>query len=143
MEQQKTPYCIRVEPFMVNDMWPKCLHFLENPDIGDIEFTSLDDLKEECKELKAQLWILMEDDELKGCFLTNIGYLSDKVKVVNIFHLCGDGVKVWVDHMDKTMVDYAKENGCKFYLTTARRGFSRLVPALKESGVLYAREING
>lgn len=128
---------------MIDELWPKCLPFLENPDIGDIEFVSLEDLKQECKELKAQLWILMEDDELKGCFLTNIGYLSDKVKVVNIFHLCGDGVKVWVDHMDRTMIDYARQNGCSYYLTTARKGFSRLVPALKESGVLYAREING
>lgn len=126
---------------MVDDMWPKCLPFLENPEIGDTEYDSLNDIKDFCKQEYYQLWILMENDNLSGCFLTNIGEASKNTKVVNIFYLCGEGVKIWISELDKKIVEFAKENGCRFYSCAARRGFSRLVPELKETGTLYVREI--
>lgn len=137
---EKTPYCIMIEPFMVDELWPKCVPFFEDPEIGDIEFSSIEECYENCRRGIYQLWILMEDDELTGCFMTNIGMASDTVKVVNIFYLSGDGVKTWIAELDKKICEFCVQNDCSFYMCSARKGFSRLVPQLKESGVLYVRD---
>lgn len=141
LEKQSESYCIMVEPFMIEDMWPKCIHFLENPDIGGEELASLDEAKELCRQGLYQLWILMEEDELKGCFFTNFGEASPGKNIINIFWLCGDGVKTWVHAMDQKMCEWARANGCKHYVCTARKGFARLVPELKDSGTIYVREV--
>lgn len=134
-------YCIRVEDFLIDDVWERCIPFLENPEIGEIEFTSLDSVKAEVIEGNYQLWILMQDDALSGCFLTNISEVANGIKIVNIFYLSGQGVKIWIQELDDKIVEFCKENGCKFYSCTARRGFSKLVPKLEEAGTLYVRKI--
>lgn len=134
-------YCIKVEPFMVIEMWDKCLPFLENPEIGQIEYTSPEELKRNCLDETYQLWILMEGDKLTGCFLTNIGVVSDEINIVNIFNLSGSGVRVWIKELDEKIVKFCQENGCKFYSYIGREGFAKLVPELKQTGVHYLREV--
>lgn len=135
------PYCIRVEPFMVPSMWSKCLPFLENPDIGDIEYSSLDEVKKDCLEGTTQLWILMKEDDLVGCFLTNVGVASDSVNIVNIFNLSGKDIEVWIKELDDRIVQFCKENNCKYYSYVGRPGFKKYVPELKSPGVFYLREV--
>lgn len=134
-------YCIMVEPFLVKDLWDKCLPFLENPEIGEIEFGNIDDLKQECIEGYAQLWILMRGDDLCGCFCTNFGEVDSGTNVVNIFRLSGEGAKVWIKELDKKISEFAIANNCKFYLCTARKGFARYVPELKEAGTLFVKDL--
>lgn len=134
-------YCIMVEQFLIDELWSKCEKFLNNPEIGEIEFADLDDLKQECKDGICQLWILMQDDELTGCFITSIGEASANVKVLTLTHLSGEGVKVWIKELDDKVSQFAKINGCKYVSITARRGFARLIPELKEAGTLYVKDL--
>ena len=141
LDNKPEAYCIRVEPFMIEGLWEKCLPFLENPEIGEIEFSSLEELKRNCLDSTAQLWILMEGDKLTGCFLTNVGVVSDEVKIVNIFNLSGAGIKFWIKELDDKMVAFCQEYGCQYYSYIGRQGFAKLVPQLKSTGVHYLREV--
>lgn len=141
MEENKEVYCIRVEPFLLDSLWEKCLPFLENPEIGEIEYTPLDEVYELCKTEDYQLWILMNGDELTGCFMTNIFQVTAGTNVLNIFYLSGHGVKVWIDELDKKVSEFAIENGCSFYSCIARKGFSKLVSGLEEAGVQYVKDL--
>lgn len=140
-ESHNEAYCIRVEPFMINDLWDKCLPFLENPDIGDIEYSSTEQIKEDCFSGDTQLWILMKGDELVGCFLTNIGVASDTVNIVNIFNLSGTSIESWIKELDRKIVEFCQENSCKYYSYVGRPGFKRYVPELISPGVFYLREV--
>ena len=142
MTTEKTPYCIIVQPFMIDEMWDKCLPFLENPDIDELEFDDLDELREQCKRTESQLWIIMLDDDLKGCFITTLGEHSSGIKVINMSYFSGEGIRLWADTVDKAMIEFGIKNNCRYYSFIGRRGFSKMVPALKESGVLYLRDIN-
>lgn len=141
LEKQAESYCIMVEPFMIDDMWPKCISFLENPEIGGEELASLEEAKSLCKQGFYQLWILMIDDALQGCFFTNYGEASPGKNIINVFWLCGEAAKTWVKEMDHKMCEWARANNCEHYVTTARRGFARLVPELKDSGTIYVRKV--
>lgn len=134
-------YCIRVDPFMIDGIWDRCLPFLQNPDIGDIEFLSSEESKKSCIDGEAQLWILMQEDELVGCFLTNIGVVSEGTNIVNIFNLSGTGIESWIKELDRKIVEFCKENNCKYYSYVGRPGFKRYVPELNSPGVFYLREI--
>ncbi len=139
-EKIATPYCIKVDPFMIDKIWSKCKPFLENPEIGDVEYTSTEEMKELCKSEEYQLWILMEDEKLTGCFLTNIGEVASGVKMVNLFCLSGGGLKVWIDELDEKVTKFARQNGCIGYSCVARTGFSKFVPELKKLGDFFFRD---
>ena len=134
-------HCIMVEPFMVDAMWEKCLPFIENPELGDIEYMSPGELKQECLAGYAQLWILMLGDDLVGCFCTNFGEASSTVKVCNIFNLAGSGAKLWSKALDEKIAGFAQSHGCSAYMCVTRKGFARLVPELKEAGALFVRKL--
>lgn len=141
LDLKEEVYCIRVEPFMVSELWSKCLPFLENPEIGSLEYSSIEELKKCCLDETYQLWILMERDKLSGCFLTNIGVISDNINIVNIFNLSGSGIRFWIKELDQKISEFCKENNCKFYSYIGRDGFSRFVPELNKVGTYYLREV--
>jgi hypothetical protein len=140
-EESQEIDCLRVEPYLVDGMWGKCSKFLENPDIGDIEFSTTEELKEECKNGHAQLWAIAKGEEVIGAFCTNFGEATSSVNVCNIYYLSGEGAKVWSKIIDKKVSDFAKENNCSYYMCVARKGFARLVPQLKEAGTLFVRDL--
>lgn len=140
-ENSEEAYCIRVEPFMIESLWSRCLPFLENPEIGDIEYCSMQEIKHDCLNQSSQLWILMKGDELVGCFLTNIGVASDSVNIVNIFNLSGTSIESWIGELDRKIVEFCQQNNCKFYSYVGRPGFKKFVPQLTSPGVFYLREV--
>lgn len=140
-EESQEIDCLRVEPYLVDGIWEKCSKFLENPDIGDIEFNTPEELKEECIKGYAQLWMIAKGEEVIGAFCTNFGEAASNVNVCNIYYLSGEGAKVWSKIIDKKVSDFAKENGCSYYMCVARKGFARLVPQLKEAGTLFVRDL--
>jgi hypothetical protein len=141
MNSEKESYCIRVEIFMIEDLWEKCIPFLANPEIGEIEYSSMEELKRDCLENITQLWILMKGDELVGCFLTNVGVASDTVNVVNIFNLSGTDIESWIKELDTKMVEFCQQNSCKYYSYVGRPGFKKFVPELTSPGIFYLREV--
>lgn len=141
--EEKEVYCIMVEPNMIEAVWDKCVPFLSNPDIGDVEFSSVEQTKESCSKGTDQLWMLMTGDELVGCFNTNFGPVSPGISLVNIYNLSGMDIKSWIDILDHKISKFAKDNGCAFYMYIGRRGFSKLVPGLKEVGSAYIKDLRG
>jgi hypothetical protein len=83
----------------------------------------------------------MNGDEVVGAFCTNIGEEASGNRNVNIFNLVGEGARNWTRIMDAKVTEFALQNGCKHYFTSARKGFLRYAPDLKEVGTIYAKKI--
>lgn len=96
----------------------------------------------ECLLLKlAQLWTVMEGDDLKAVVVTEICILKDGSKVCNVWAAAGSGINRWLGYM-ATIEAWAKENGCRAVVVDrARIGWRRLMRDYKITHVTLEKEI--
>lgn len=140
-EQSPDIDCIMVDDFMVDAIWPKVEPIFKKYPPNDFDVYELDEVHEKCSEGLWQLWLLMKDEMIVGCFCTNIGQDVNN-KIVNVFNLVGSDSRHWVKKIDEKICDFVRLNGCKHYFAAARDGFRRYVPELKEVGKMYIRRVD-
>jgi len=142
-KEEKLPEidCIMVEDFMIDAIWPKVLPFLNKNPQNDFDLYDIAEVKTQCKDNLWQLWLLMQDEKIVGCFCTNVGEDSTK-RIVNVFNLIGENSRLWVKALDSKICEFARLNGCSHYFAAARDGFRRFVPELKEVGKMYIRRLD-
>ena len=91
----------------VDDIWTQALPLLrrgfESPEIADRYY-------DKCKDGKAQLWGVFEDQHILAAMLTEIVTIGGR-KVCNVISIGGTRMKEWF-HFMPLLEQWARENGC-------------------------------
>jgi hypothetical protein len=132
--------CIQIESFMVDALWNKVEPFLKLSPSNGFDVYSLETVRENCKQDIWQLWMIVFDEEIIGCFCTNITDEFD-YRIVNCFNLVGKDGRTWAKALDKKICQFAINNGCIGYAAFLRDGVKRIIPELKEVGKMYIRKL--
>lgn len=91
-------------------------------------------------EKKTQCWVVLDGNKFQAVALTRIDGIG--VKVCNITHLTGDGLREW-EHLYNGIVDWARSIDCTRVKAIARPGYERIGQkyGLKKTHILLEAEI--
>lgn len=74
----------------------------------------------------AQLWLIWNNNKLTAAVMTQIHFYPSGLKYFEIFLVGGWGLLKWAKDGYKTMIDYAKTNGCVSLVAGGRLGWNKL-----------------
>lgn len=101
--------------------------YIENALVKTNAFISCEEIYEELKEAKNQLWLLIIKNKIVGCCVTNIQeYRHHKVlEVVTIGVEKNSEYKIqdWLPAFEQTITDYAVYNNCTDMMQVGRSGW--------------------
>jgi len=80
------------------------------------------DLKQSCKNRDAQLWLITQNDRVVAAVTTEIVNYPQR-KHCRIITMGGSAAQEWAEIVDKTIMAWAKEQGCIALEAFVRRGF--------------------
>jgi len=138
--EEKSPDCIMIPLDMIDIVWDKCAPFLQKAFISPIAVYDLGDIYTNCLKGNWQLWMLLIDEQLVGCFITVL-MIESRAKILNILNLGAEGMKYWKDSIQHKITAFAKKHDCISIQAVARKGFSRIVPEIVEIGTIYALDL--
>jgi hypothetical protein len=99
----------------------------------NIPLWNTDDVLEAVMKDEMQLWIAYDDDKqtLLGSVITQI-MVYPRGKLVNVFLLGGNNIKMWKDKMAEKIEKFAREEGCAYLQAIGRKGWQPLFPDMFE-----------
>lgn len=99
----------------------------------NIPLWNTDDILEAVMKDEMQLWIAYDDDaeKLLGSVITQIT-IYPRGKLVNVFLLGGNNIKMWKDKMAEKIEKFAREEGCLYLQAIGRKGWQPLFPDMFE-----------
>lgn len=83
------------------------------------------------------IYLVLRDRKLTGalCLMANKG-------VLDIILLGGEQMVAWKDDLRAFIIDIMRKTGCKTLSVTGRKGFMRLFPELRPTGIVYGFTID-
>lgn len=106
----------------VRDLLQKPLSRMGN----DLDY-SVDDILDECREGRMQLWVVDDRDSLIGALVTQIHrYPQRQVATVLLYGAEDHTIDAWLDHFE-TIKAWAKANDCGAVRITGRRGWAKVL----------------
>lgn len=93
-------------------------------------------LWDELAEMKRQLWVLVDDGDVKVAVLTTV--TPDLLKTCDVTHAAGADRASW-QHLWHALEHWGREIGCKRIRATARPGWEKILPLKKTHVVLERR----
>lgn len=122
----------------VDFFWPEVKEILK-PSFRYIRNShQVDDYLAPLKAGNLQMWLAKDGDKVVGACVTAIDH-EYTGKVLFIYSVAGERLKDWVHLMDAALDQFGLANGCHCIEAVTRKGFSKLVPAYKEDGVIYVK----
>jgi hypothetical protein len=112
-------------------MWPSVAPLLMRGLAATDE--KLEDVVVDLLTFKTQLWIVLDDTDLVGVFLSRI-IDEDGEKYVDVFGLAGDRLLGWGKTISNVMAAYAKSKHCKRYVFCGRKGLLRAYEGVRIVG---------
>lgn len=99
----------------------------------NIPLWDTDDILEAVMKDEMQLWIAYDDDDKKllGSVITQI-LVYPRGKLVNVFLLGGNNIKMWKDKMADKIEAFAREEKCLYLQAIGRKGWQPLFPDMME-----------
>ena len=92
---------------------------------------------------EMQLWIAYDDDDQKllGAVITQI-MIYPRGKLVNVFLLGGNNIKMWKDKMAEKIERFAREEGCLYLQAIGRKGWQPLFPDMFETANIIIKVLD-
>lgn len=84
---------------------------------------TLEEVADHLVKTTFQLWAIVQDERVVGCFLTSV----DEDAVV-VFGLGGDGLPDWIEQIDFVGEQWARENGVPKIRFAGRKAYQRVLP---------------
>lgn len=104
----------------IEDIWPIAGPLIQRVlDEFDTGY-SLDDLKERCKQAKAQLWM----HGTEAAFISEI-QVFPSYTVLHVPYIGGSGMESWFDEAMDVLEAFALDKGCAYLSGCGRRGWVR------------------
>lgn len=82
----------------------------------------------------ATLWAVIDDDKIKGAFLTSIVEDEDDRTAVDVYALGGDELAKWGEMLSDTMAAFAKHNGASRVIFMGRKGLQKVYSGVRIVG---------
>jgi hypothetical protein len=131
MTEARDIHVVQVPPTMFADMLPHVGPCLLKG-LAPIDLT----LEQVCDEVVrgvAQLWAVLDGEQVLAAFLTSI-LLEDGVRSVSVFALGGKELPNWADALDSEMLKFAKSQDARRVRFAGREPWSRVLPAYQIVG---------
>ena len=106
----------------------------------NIPLWNTDDILEAVMKDEMQLWIAYDDDaeKLLGAVITQIN-IYPRAKLVNVFLLGGNNIRMWKDKMAEKIEKFAREEGCFYLQSIGRKGWLPLFPDMIETSTVIVK----
>ena len=115
----------RIAPPLVEKMFPQCAGWLERA-VARCKDEDIGDVRDECAEGDAELWVAYIGKELSGVFVTQLQQSKFR-RVLELRYLAGMPFRHWIE-TQPTLMAWAKQRGCDVIRIRGRRGWLRLLP---------------
>lgn len=130
--EQTAHYAVRGIPgVLIERFWPFALPYIKRAlDHASGEYLP-DDLLRACLNQDMQLWLVSnEEGSIVGAITSEIISYPQRT-LCRIITLTGRDFQKWVKDAEKTIIEWAREQGCDGMEAWVRRGF---IPFLKDIG---------
>lgn len=109
----------------------------------NIPLWNTDDIYEGVMKDEMQLWIAYEDEEEKiyGAVITQV-MVYPRGKLVNVFLLGGNNIRMWKDKMAEKIEAFSREEGCLYLQAIGRKGWQPLFPDMFESASIIIKVLD-
>lgn len=109
----------------------------------NIPLWNTDDILEAVMKDEMQLWIAYDDDDKKllGSVITQI-LVYPRGKLVNVFLLGGNNIKMWKDKMAEKIEAFAREEKCLYLQAIGRKGWQPLFPDMFETAAIIIKVLD-
>lgn len=105
--------------FMFPAVGPHLMRGLSETDL------KLEDVVDTLVDGTSQLWTVIDDDAIKGVFLTAIVEDGEGQSAVDVFALGGRDLETWGKQLSDTMAAFAKHNGAHRVIFAGRKGLMK------------------
>lgn len=119
-----------VPPELVEGLWPRIFPHLSNAAEYTFGRYEPEDIIEFVLNGQAHLWIVLDEDNIKGVTITRFWQYPRKTCLDLVF-LAGDDGFSWKDEMLSTLQRWARDSGCDVIEASGRSGLAR---AFKDDG---------
>lgn len=123
----------------ISNVWEIAEMYLEEaiPEGEDPE--EINHVKSLCEKEFYQLWLVCQDDDIIGSFVTCIEQVINGNKCC-VIYLGGDDLLEWINAALSTLEKWAKNFNCKVIQAVGRKAWARVCD-VQEIGILYERKI--
>lgn len=127
----------------VHKVWAKVEPMLLGALKKNIPLWNTDDILEGVMKDELQLWIVYEDEdeEILGAVITQIT-IFPRGKLVNVFLLGGNNIRLWKDKMAEKIEKFAREEGCTYLQAIGRKGWLPLFPDMFETSTIIIKVLD-
>lgn len=127
----------------VHKVWALVEPMLLGALMKNIPLWNTDDILEGIMKDELQLWIAYEDEkeEVIGAVVTQI-MIYPRGKLVNVFLLGGNNIKMWKDKMAEKIEKFAREEGALYLQAIGRRGWTPLFPEMMETATIIIKVLD-
>jgi hypothetical protein len=115
---------------LVDWWWPFAGKYVETALPFNFGEATSDDIREACKDLSMQFWVIQKNRKTVGAATTMIVTYARK-KVVRVVTLGGDDFDSWAEDALEVLKAWTQEAGCDLAEVCVRKGFE---PKLKRLG---------
>tara|TARA_A100001015_G_scaffold269884_1_gene321939 strand:+ start:104 stop:574 length:471 start_codon:yes stop_codon:yes gene_type:complete len=128
MAAQKTESMIEVSAVLPADVplvWNYIVKYLDKSCRRSGGRHTVETIYRQLVDQECGLWIAYDknDNEIKGCFVTNFALYPTGLKMLNILQLAGKNMEDWVEISRPILTRWAKQTGCHGMEATGRKGF--------------------
>ena len=119
-----------VPPELVEGLWPRVFPYLSSASEYTFGRYEPEDIIEFVLNGQAHLWIVLDEDDIKGVTITRFWQYPRK-NCLDLVFLAGDDGFSWKDEMLSTLQNWARDSGCDVIEASGRAGLAR---AFKDDG---------
>ena len=131
-------YLVHVKPDQVDNASPICLHLIKQS-LSDDSSYSIDDVLDELREGKAQLWLGVRDNKVQAILVTVIN-THPCAKDCLIWLCAGNNRENWT-HLLPQIENWAKAHGCDAMVVRGRRGWEKVMKDYKKTHVILEKKL--
>jgi hypothetical protein len=119
-----------VPPELVDGLWPRIFPYLSHASEYTFGRYEPEDIIEFVLSGQAHLWVVLDEDDIKGVTITRFWQYPRK-NCLDLVFLAGDDGFSWKDEMLSTLQSWARDSGCDVIEASGRLGLAR---AFKDDG---------
>ena len=131
---------ILVNPTEVEKFWPWIEDYIEKSALRSYTGCSADSLYVEVASTEAQLWIIVNEDDITGVMVTSIHEYPKKV-ALRISVIGGENMKEWMDDVHHFIETWAMKIGCSLIEAFGRKGWAKYFPDYDTGCVVFTKEL--
>jgi hypothetical protein len=124
----------------INLVWPVIKDFVEKSTAYSGERTEADDVKTDCLNGSAMLWVAHDDDHETHGFVTGQFINYPGMKVLALQFTGGRRLKSWASDMWNSLESFARDNGCSKIEGAGRIGWLRFMKQFGCTPAFYIYE---